>query len=64
MGLRRPMRQSPVGVRAESRTGREIPHIVVERGRPPRGSRQQAPVPETVGPHPNRRAGKPKVLEL
>ena len=64
MGVRRPTRQSPSGLRTGARTGREITHVSVGRGRSQRGEWKQLPVFETGIERPKQTPAKPKPLEL
>jgi hypothetical protein len=62
MGLRRPTRQSHSGIRAESRTGREIPRVAVAPAKPPRKTQEQMPPTETVKSRPEKTPSKPTRL--
>ena len=64
MGVRRSTRQSPAGLRAERRTGREIPHIEIAPGRPPRDDRKQLPSVEPVKSRTLKVRAKAEHLEL
>ncbi len=63
MGVRRPTRQSPIGVRPESRTGREIPAVAISPEKAPAPKCKRQPLTERLSRSTNI-GGKSKGLEF
>lgn len=64
MGFRRPVRYSPIGIRAETRTGCEIPKLALQICEPPRTKKKKRQADVSIGSQKIRMVQRPKALEL